>query len=278
MRIFKSAALFTVLLYPAVTRGTAIFATYQDGALFVGADTLQKIMIYRPSGTIYADNHDCKLYVGPRAVVSTNGASDGGKITKSTATSITVASNPVGELLDNVLESEIIPQKIIERLRKDIKRWQATKLQKIQKKDWAVSTGQLITVTVFYLDDRARATLMSITFSPKIDKGVLISDMHNDGPHTFGENGQRAYMATPFSYHASLTSQRFVDSLNIYPDAPTRLTEALKKESEISKDPQAGFVVGPPYTIFRLGVMGGTWMPGTGAEVCKAHTHLATKQ
>jgi hypothetical protein len=272
MRVLRNAALFAVLLYPTITCGTAIFATYQDGALFVGADTLTKLPYFdNKGGSFYADVQRCKLFVTPSIVVSVNGGGTPTRVTASTETSLTTKEEgPLEPLINRALELERTPAALIARLRRDVQNWKSETFQKLPKKDVLASKEDGTVITVFYFDSNAKATMTSMSFTPTLEKGRYNSVEKDEGTWTLGTN---QYMATPFSYHASLT-QQFVDSLRIYPDAPRRLIEALNKEHQISRDPKAGFVVGPPYTVFRLSVMGGAWIPGNGIDMCKGNTHL----
>lgn len=50
-------------------------------------------------------------------------------------------------------------------------------------------------------------------------------------------------------------------------DGYSKIDALLNRETQLSRDR-----VGPPFTIFRLSMMGSTWMAG--ADICKGNTHL----
>jgi hypothetical protein len=69
--------------------------------------------------------------------------------------------------------------------------------------------------------------------------------------------------------HRATDDPGMIKKLMTIDDGSAKIDALLQQETQLSPD-----AVGPPFTIFRISMMGSTWMAG--ADICKGNTHLTT--
>jgi hypothetical protein len=241
--------------------GTAMYPIYWNGAIFVGQDTLALIP------EINRETHHCKMFANDKYVLATAGTL--GFFHNDNFGKGPIKGHLVYSLdppINEIFKIPLSPDQMVNRIMKAFEDWQRRTMLPLNEDDRKLFAQTGLAGYLFWFDKGVPMTQYfevnpvvkngQITFNHPVLKGAMTEGvpLTVDGPR-----------------HRAIHDPGMQKRLISIDDGFAKIDMLLRRETELSGD-----AVGPPFTIFRLSMMGGnSWM--SGADVCKVNTHLTTR-
>ena len=236
-----------------------MYPIYWKGATFIGQDTLELMP------EIQQETHHCKMFVNDRYALATAG-------TLGIFRKDSVRKGPIkgrfdyslGAQINEIFKAPQSPEQMVKRIMTAFEDWQQKILLQMNNEDRKLFAENGLGGYLFWFDNGVPMT-QYFEVNPVVSNGkITFNNPIGKQPMTEGVplpgGGPR---------HRATDDPGMIKKLVTINDGSAKIDALLQRETQLSPD-----AVGPPFTIFRLTMMGNSWMPG--ADICKGNTHLTT--
>ena len=253
----KVIAACALALSSTFSSGTAGYANWSNGILYIGQDTLFTVPELNYSF------HGCKMFVDDKYVLMTAGNISALYYDKSrhrVAPTPDYFANEANEILKSPGNSDIVNAKLIEAAKNA---FYQTMLRSKPKDRQQLFTNRNFAGTLFWFEG-PKPMVRSFFVVPTFHDDSLSFSVQNRHPREI----KRPWLAGDHTQHKAIDDEAFFKFLTEISNPLDGTNAILSKEFHLSKES-----VAPPFTIFRLSPTGGSSWVGD-AAICADHSHL----